>query len=88
MPSFSKIIPDTTEEECKTLIQSLKNLKEKVPEVLADKTINDLEERIVYINTKQKTIENSKFWNIVKNDIEYFREKERLRIMKGRGIAA
>jgi hypothetical protein len=66
----------------------LKGAKEKIPEINIDTTIDLINKRITFINTKLKAVENSKFWNVVLNDLQYYREKEKLRILKEKGLQA
>ena len=72
-----------TEDIANELIQSLALLKEKIPEAQTEKSELFLKGHIIYINTKLKAIENAKFWNMIKNDIEYYKQKEKLRLEKG-----
>lgn len=87
LPSINKLIDNTSEAEAKELISAIKAAKEKIPGIEADQHIETLEKRIVYCNTKLKALENSKFWNVVLNDMNYYREKEKLRIMKEKGLS-
>jgi replicative superfamily II helicase len=79
---------NTSEAEAKTLIEAIKAAKSKIPAIEAESHIEALEQRVVYCNTKLKAIENAKFWNIVSNDMQYYREKEKLRISKEKGLSA
>lgn len=76
------------ENQCKALLEALTDAKAKIPEIDIEETVDLINKRIAYINTKLKALENSKFWNIVLNDLQYYREKEKLRILKEKGLQA
>jgi hypothetical protein len=88
IPSIEKMNDEVNEEQAKELISALKAAQEKIPEMDIEKGVEILQKRITYINTKLKAIENSKFWNVIVNDIQYYREKERAKILKEKGIRA
>lgn len=75
-------------ENAEKIMESLRKAKKTIPKLNLDTIIETLKARIVFVNTTLKQVENNKFWNIVKNDIEYYREKERLRMEKEGGAKA
>lgn len=71
-----------TEESATELLSALKELKSKFPNIKCDDYIEFLKNKIVYCQTKLKNIENAKFYNIVLNDLEYYRQKQLLKMNK------
>merc|ERR1712216_438422 len=68
------------EENCRDLIAALKTVDSA--EIETESYIQKLEARIGYINTKYRLIEDSKFHNMIMNDLNLYREKEILRLQK------
>jgi len=84
LPTIEKILDKLSATQAEAIIESLRYAQEHIPELRARQYIDLLNQRIVFCKTTLVKIENSKFWNVVKNDIEYFREKEKLRMEKER----
>lgn len=87
IPSISRLLERMSAENAEKIIESLRKAKKIIPKLNIDAAVESLKARIVFANTTLKQVENNKFWNIVKNDIEYYREKERLRLEKEHGGA-
>lgn len=68
------------EDVCQDLIRELESVNHY--EIETKGYLNKLKARVAYVNTKYKLIEESKFHNIVKNDIAYYLEKEKVRLAK------
>lgn len=82
LPTIEKIADKLTANQAEAIIESLQFAEQHIPELRAQEYIDLLNQRVVFCKTTLVKIENSKFWNVVKNDIEYFREKERMRLEK------
>jgi len=68
------------EDVCQDLITSLEMVQSY--EIDTKGYLGKLKARVAYINTKYRLIEDSKFHNIVRNDIAYYAEKEKVRLAK------
>jgi len=73
--------------DAQNILDCVREAKEKIPRLDVGYVENMLNERIVFANTTLKRLENAKFWNVVKNDLEYYRQKERLRLQKEKAQA-
>ena len=81
LPGIDKFMHNVIDEGvCEDLIFAIEQINSK--EIDTDGYIKKLKARTIYINTKYKSIEESKFVNIIKNDLAYYKEKEKLRLKK------
>ena len=68
------------EVQCEALIDALKYLKESYQSFQIDEYVELLKKRIIYCKTTLKAIENAKFFNVVLNDLEFYKQKEKAKL--------
>eukprot|EP00331_Platyophrya_macrostoma_P013809 CAMPEP_0176419880 /NCGR_PEP_ID=MMETSP0127-20121128/8299_1 /TAXON_ID=938130 /ORGANISM="Platyophrya macrostoma, Strain WH" /LENGTH=331 /DNA_ID=CAMNT_0017800419 /DNA_START=151 /DNA_END=1146 /DNA_ORIENTATION=- len=82
LPFINNMLVRMTEEEANGLIECLNNARDKLPELETEDLINTLNHHISYTLKMQKTMEDNRLWNIVKSDLEYYKEKEKIKLQR------
>lgn len=71
------------EADIPNVIESLKELNGKSEDkIKIDDYVRELEERLVFLKTKARAIENNQLFNIILNDLKYYKEKETDRLKR------
>ncbi|EGR34585.1 hypothetical protein IMG5_006460 [Ichthyophthirius multifiliis] len=73
--NIPKIMNQLNENNTKMLIDAINGLQSKYPDLKDGKILKTLNSHLVFCQTKLKTIENAKFYNIVLNDFQKYREQ-------------
>lgn len=67
---------DFNEESCVSLIEGLEELQKQTKGKLELKELVEFaQKRLIFCRTKLKMIENSNFFNLIMNDISYYKQK-------------
>lgn len=73
------------EEDANALIETLNKAAEKIPEIEIDALVQTLKHHTSYTLKMLKAVEENRLWNIVLSDLEYYKEKEKIRLQRESG---
>lgn len=65
-----------TERSTEKLLEAVKKLKAAFKSIQCDECISFLENHLIYCKTKLKALQDSTFINVIRNDLEFYRQKE------------
>lgn len=73
------------EDDANALIETLNKAAEKIPELEIDALVQTLKHHTSYTLKMLKAVEENRLWNIVLSDLEYYKEKEKIRLQRESG---
>ena len=82
MPGINKMFDNMNEQEANELIECLNNAQDKVPDIMIDSYVDALKHHVSYTLKMLKTVEENRLWNIVLSDLEYYKEKEKIKMQR------